>query len=353
MAPSRPVVSRSPAGRTLVMLLAAVALLTTMAVSLGMGSVSVPVSDVVEVVARRLRLGDFDVRLVDDQIVWQYRMPRVLGAAAIGAALAVCGAVLQSLTRNDLADPYLLGLANGAAVGAVTIIVLGVSFAGLIGSAAITAAAFAGSLGALALVLLLATGHSGRLDPTRTVLAGIAVGQVCAAYTAFLTIVAGDRDAARRVLDWTLGSVAGLRWGSATFLTVVAVVATLLVLTHASKLDAFAFGEVSATSLGVDVNRTRWVLLTGTALVTACLVAFAGAIGFVGLVIPHMVRLVTGPGHRMVLPMSALCGAILLVVADMVARSAVDGREIPIGVVTGVVGAPFFAFLLRRQRSAS
>ncbi|MDN5893701.1 MAG: iron ABC transporter permease, partial [Nocardioides sp.] len=244
--------------RVVALVVAALFLVWSMAFSLGLGSVSIPVTDVIEVVARRLRLGEFDVRLVDDQIIWQYRMPRVLGAAAIGAALAISGAVLQSLTRNDLADPYLLGISGGATVGAVTIIVLGVPLAGLVGSAAVTLAAFVGALAALALVLGLAAGRSGALNPSRTVLAGVAVGQICAAYTSFLVIVSGDRDAARRVLDWTLGSVAGLRWGSAGFLAVVAVVATLAILGFATRLDAFAFGEVAATSLGVDVTHTRW-----------------------------------------------------------------------------------------------
>ncbi|GAA1914877.1 iron chelate uptake ABC transporter family permease subunit [Nocardioides hwasunensis] len=321
-----------------------------MAVSLGVGAVSVPVPQVLEVVARRFHLGDFDVSLLNDQIVWQLRLPRVLGAASVGAGLALCGAVLQSLTRNDLADPYLLGISGGAAVGAVTVIVLGVPFAGLIGSAAVTAAGFVGALAALLAVLVLAAGRSGALPPTRTILAGVAVGQVCAAYTSFLVIMSGDSQAARRVLSWTLGSVAGLRWESAVFLAVVALVATVGIVALADQLDAFAFGEASARSLGVDVTRLRWLLLVGTALVTACLVAYAGLIGFVGLVVPHMVRLATGPGHRLLLPMCAVVGAITLVLADTVARSVVEGQEVPIGVVTGVVGAPFFAWLLRRGR---
>ena len=197
-------------------------------------------------------------------------------------------------------------------------------------------------------MLVLAAGPAGSLPPTRTILAGVAVGQVCAAYTAFLVIVSGDSEAARRVLSWTLGSVAGVRWESAVFLAVVALIATTGILTQADQLDAFAFGEVSARSLGVNVTRLRWILLIGTAFVTACLVAYAGLIGFVGLAIPHKVRLVTGPAHRLLLPMCTIVGAITLVLADTVARSIVDGQEIPIGVVTGVVGAPFFAWLLRR-----
>lgn len=328
--------------------LLALVLVMTMAVALGIGAVRIPVGTVVDVVLQRFGAGT-DVTVLGDQIVWQLRMPRVLGAAATGAGLALCGAVLQSLTRNDLADPYLLGISGGAAVGAVSVIVLGVSVAGLISATMITLGAFAGALLAMILVLALATGRSGALPPGRTVLAGVAIGQICAAYTSFVVIMSGDHDAARRVLSWTLGSLAGLRWHSSVFLCVATLLAGLLVMAFASDLDAFAFGESSAGSLGVSITVTRWTLLVGTALLTASLVAFTGAIGFVGLVVPHVVRLVWGPLHRRLLPLSALMGAILLVWADTIARSLVSGQEIPIGVVTAVVGAPVFAWFLRRE----
>lgn len=349
--PSRP--ARTRPGTGLVAGLAlTVALVATVVVAVGIGSVHVPAGDVVDVVLRRFGLPVDGVSLIDDRIVWQLRMPRVIGAAATGAGLALAGAVLQSLTRNDLADPYLLGISGGASVGAVTVIVLGVGVAGLAGGAALGLAAFVSALLALALVLGLATGRTGDLPPARTVLAGVAVGQLCAAYTSFAVMMSGDHDAARRVLAWTMGSLAGLRWHSATVLVVVALVALGAILLHAADLDAFAFGDSSAASLGVSIRRTRWVLLIGTALLTACLVAYTGAIGFVGLVVPHVVRLVCGPLHRRLLPLSALAGAVLMIWADTVARSLVDGQEIPIGVVTAVLGAPLFAYLLRRESRA-
>lgn len=340
--------SAGTAGAAAPFALLGVVLVVTMIVALGIGAVRIPVATVLDVVMQRFGTG-VDVSALDDQIVWQLRMPRVLGAAATGAGLALCGAVLQSLTRNDLADPYLLGISGGATVGAVSVIVLGVSLAGLVSAAMITLGAFAGALAAMALVLALATGRSGALPPGRTVLAGVAIGQICAAYTSFVVITSGDHDAARRVLSWTLGSLAGLRWHSSLFLCAAAFVAGVLIMAFTSDLDAFAFGESSAGSLGVSITATRWTLLIGTALLTASLVAFTGAIGFVGLVVPHVVRLVWGPLHRRLLPLSALLGAILLVWADTIARSLVSGQEIPIGVVTAVVGAPFFAWFLRRE----
>ncbi|AIY20227.2 iron chelate uptake ABC transporter family permease subunit [Pimelobacter simplex] len=330
----------------------AVVLVATVVVAVGIGSVHVPAGDVVDVVLRRLGVPVDGVTLIDDRIVWQLRMPRVVGAAATGAGLALAGAVLQSLTRNDLADPYLLGISGGASVGAVAVIVLGVGVGSLGGSAALGAAAFVTALVALLLVLALATGRSGDLPPARTVLAGVAVGQMCAAFTSFAVMMSGDHDAARRVLAWTMGSLAGVRWLGAGVLVVVALVALVGIVAHAADLDAFAFGDSSAASLGVSIRRTRWVLLVGTALLTACLVAYTGAIGFVGLVVPHVVRLVCGPLHRRLLPLSALAGAVLMIWADTLARSLIDGQEIPIGVVTAVLGAPLFAYLLRRESRA-
>lgn len=323
-------------------------LLVSAVLAVGIGSVHVPAGDVIDVVLHRFGFAT-DATVTDDRIVWQLRMPRVVGAAATGAGLALAGAVLQSLTRNDLADPYLLGISGGAAVGAVSVIVLGVGVAGLVGGAALGAGAFIGALVALTLVLALATGRTGDLPPARTVLAGVAVGQICAAYTSFVVMMAGDHDAARRVLAWTMGSLAGVRWPSAVVLLVVALVAMVAISAFAADLDAFAFGETSASSLGVSITRVRWVLMIGTALVTASLVAYTGAIGFVGLVVPHVVRLVCGPLHRRLLPLSALAGAVLMIWADTVARSLVDRQEIPIGVVTAVLGAPVFAYLLRRE----
>lgn len=326
-----------------------VALLVSVVLAVGIGSVHVPVADVLAVVLRRLGAGIDGVSVIDDRIVWQLRMPRIVGAAATGAGLAIAGAVLQSLTRNDLADPYLLGISGGATVGAVSVLVLGAGVAGMAGGAALSVGAFAGALLALALVLTLSTGRTGDLPPARTVLAGVAIGQICGAYTSFVVMMSGDHDAARRVLAWTMGSLAGVRWSSAMVLLVVALVALLVIIACAADLDAFAFGDSSASSLGVSIRRVRWLLMVGTALLTACLVAHTGAIGFVGLVVPHVVRLVGGPLHRRLLPLSALAGAILMIWADTVARSLVEGQEIPIGVVTAVIGAPVFAYLLRRE----
>ncbi|MFJ8478144.1 FecCD family ABC transporter permease [Kitasatospora sp. NPDC094011] len=344
-----------PAGgapTTAALAVGAALLLATVLLGLAVGSQPEPVRTVLDVVVRRLGLADPHVTLLDDQIVWQLRLPRVLGAAATGAGLAVCGAVLQTLTGNDLADPFLLGISEGAAAGAVTVIVLGVGVSGALSTGVVAAAAFAGALLSAVVVLVLAGARTRSLPSSRTVLAGVAVGQLCGAYTSFVVMVLGDRDAARGVMEWTLGSVAGVRWPTAVFLITVALVGVTVLASSARDLDAFAFGETAARSLGVHVDRTRWALIATAALVTACLVANTGVIGFLGLVVPHLVRLVCGPRHALLLPVSALVGASLLVGSDILARSVLPDREIPVGVITAGLGAPFFAWLLWRQGRA-
>jgi len=329
------------------------ALVASALVVLGVGAVHVPVHDVIRVVARRFRLiNGSDVTVLDDRIVWQLRAPRVIGAMAVGALLAMCGAVLQTLTGNELADPYLLGISSGASVGAVLVIVVGMS--GALGqSILMTVASFAGAVGALVIVLALATGRSGELPTNRTILAGVAVGQLCAAGVSMMIMVFAESNAVRSVLSWTLGSFTGLRWGSTVTLSVVTVPAFIAGMAVCHTLDAFAFGDVSAMSLGIPVNAVRWSIMVGTALLTALCVAFVGPIGFVGLIVPHIVRFWSGPRHARLLPASALVGALLMLWSDTAARCLRPDTEIPVGVVTAVIGAPVLVILLRRQASRS
>lgn len=280
---------------------------------------------------------------VQDAIVWQGRAPRVVGAAAVGAGLAVVGAVMQALTRNPLADPYLLGVSSGASVGAVLVLVVGLA-------AALPVAAFAGALAALVLTLALATRAGGDLSPVRTVLAGVAVAQAGSAIVSLVIFWSATGDSYRDVLSWLMGSLGGATWPEALLaLGATAVVGTFLA-AQGRTLDAFTFGDVSAASLGIAVTRARWVLLGASALLTALLVSVAGAIGFVGLVMPHAVRLLVGSRHHRLLPVSALAGAIFLLVADTAARSVFEPRELPVGILTALIGAPVFAVLLRRSR---
>ncbi|MFC4556150.1 putative F420-0 ABC transporter permease subunit [Georgenia faecalis] len=278
---------------------------------------------------------------IERAIVWDGRAPRVVGAAVVGAGLAVCGAVMQALTRNPLADPYLLGVSSGASVGAVAVLVLGVSVL-------LPVAAFVGALGALVLTLALATGRGGGLSPVRTVLAGVAVAQACSAAVSIVIFTSATGDSYREVLSWLLGSLGGTTWNETLLaLGALAVVGTFLV-AQGRALDAFTFGDVSAAALGVDVRRTRWLLLVAVALLAGVLVSISGSIGFVGLVLPHAVRLLVGARHHRLLPLAAIAGAVFLLLADTAARSVLAPQELPVGVLTAAIGAPVFAVLLRR-----
>jgi iron complex transport system permease protein len=312
----------------------------TLAVTFGPASIT-PV-EVWGSILHHLGVGDSSLSPLRDSIVWDLRLPRVLAAGAVGAGLALAGVVMQAITRNPLADPYLLGLSSGASLGAVAVLLLGSALL-------LPAAAFLGAMIALAATLLLA-GAFGRITPGRTVLAGIAVSALAGAITSLVIFWTVTGDTYREILGWLLGSLAGARWPAVGIACAAILVAGGPVMLSGRVLDAFAFGDTSAATLGINVPATRWIMLTAAALLTGAMVSVSGAIGFVGLVLPHAVRLLVGPRHRMLLPLSALVGASFLIWADTAARSLFDPRELPVGIVTAIIGAPVFAALLARRR---
>lgn len=282
---------------------------------------------------------------LQEAIVRDLRLPRILTAAAVGAGLALSGAVIQALTRNPLADPYLLGLSSGASLGAVTVLLLGAAVV-------LPVAAFAGAMLAMAATLALA-GALGSLTPTRTVLAGLAVSSLASAAASFVVFWTAQGDSYREVLGWLMGSVAGATWSSVWISLPVLAAVGLPLMFCGRLLDAFSFGDTAASALGVPVPAVRWTLLGATALLTGAMVSVSGSIGFVGLVLPHAVRMLAGASHRSLLPLSALAGALFLVLADTAARTVFDPREIPVGIVTALIGGPFFILLLLRRRSGA
>ena len=285
-----------------------------------------------------------DLPAVEAGIVWQYRMSRALMAASSGGGLALCGLVMQSLLRNSLADPYLLGISAGASTGAVSVMLLG------IGSGVLTtgAGAFIGACMAFLLIVVLSGGM--REKAARIVLAGIAGTQLFNALTSYIVSTSANAEQSRGVMFWLLGSLSGVRWADALLCFTVVVAGLLITICYARSLDTFNFGmDVSAT-LGTRVQRVRVILLLTTALITAVIVSAIGAVGFVGLVIPHITRMIAGHRHLLTVPLAFLGGGHFMILADLISRMLISHQVLPVGVVTALVGAPVFALILYRNR---
>jgi len=278
-----------------------------------------------------------------EAIVWDLRLPRVLEAMVVGVGLAVAGTTFQGLLRNPLADPYVLGTASGAALGAAIAVLIPVRVV-ILEFGLLQGLAFLGALASIAAVYRLAR-VGGGAPMTSLLLTGYALGSLLAAGLAMAMYLSGS--ALRQIFTYLLGSFESASWARLAGVLPIVLLASLLVLARARSLNGLLLGEDAAAHLGVDVRRERAILLALASLITAACVAVSGLIGFVGLVVPHVVRLVVGPNARVLLPLSALCGAVLLALADVVARSL---GEIPVGVVTALIGAPFFLFLLRRSQ---
>ncbi len=327
-------------------LLLAVALLAALTAAVAWGSTSIPPGEVWSVVWRRLT-GHAPRPGTNDLIVWQLRLPRALLAALVGAGLGLVGTAMQALVRNPLADPYFLGVSNGASLGAVAAIVLGLGTGGALGLG-LSGAAFAGALATFALVWAVAR-RGGGFAPLRLVLAGVAIGQFLSGFTSYLVLRAGDEQQTHSVLFWLMGSLSGASWPLLAAPAVAVPAVLLLLQGRARGLNALLMGDETAAGLGIDVVRLRRELFAVTSLLTGVLVAVSGAIAFVALMVPHVCRLVVGGDHRRLLPVSALFGALLLVVVDLVCRTAMDTQELPVGVVTSLIGAPALLYLLDRR----
>jgi len=278
-------------------------------------------------------------------IVLRVRLPRAALAALVGAGLGAAGGAFQGLLRNPLADPYILGVSGGAALGAVAALSLGLG-----SPLAVPAAAFLGAMGALGFVYVVARAHQG--SPHTLILSGVMVGSFCSALLLFL-LWTSPSDPMRTAIFWLAGDLSGASPGWLPAAGLWAGVAFLVLWLQAPALDLLTQGEETAADLGLDVGRARLLLLGAAGGLTAAAVALAGLVGFVGLVVPHAVRLVWGPGHRRLLPASALLGAAFLLSADAVARTVLAPAEIPVGVVTALVGAPFFLYLLRQKEGGA
>ncbi|WP_432104776.1 FecCD family ABC transporter permease [Streptomyces sp. bgisy091] len=322
-------------------------LVASVTAGLAMGSVHVPAGQVWGIVTHALGADwpESDWSRARETIVLDVRAPRVLLGAVTGAGLAVVGTALQALVRNPLAEPYLLGVSSGASLGAVSVIVFGVSF---LGPLSLSGAAFAGALGALVLVYATAR-TAGRITSTRLVLSGVAIAAVLTAVLDLLLLTTDRGNEARAVLAWTLGGLGGVDWGTLWLPAMAVLLGIGALLVQSRNLNLLLAGEEAASTMGLDVARFRARMFVLLSLITGVLVAAAGPIGFVGLMLPHMVRLFVGGDHRRVLPTAALAGGVFLVWADIAARTVAAPLEIPVGVLTALCGGPFFLWLMRRD----
>ncbi len=324
-----------------------VLLLLAMVAGIALGTVSISPADTVAILAHEyLRWPVAETWPSSaETIVVELRLPRVLTALVVGLGLSVAGVTFQGLLRNPLADPYVLGTASGAALGAAIGVLIPVQLA-ILGLGLVNLLAFVGALGAV-LVVYRVAGGGGRSTLTTLLLTGYAVGSLLAAGLTLAMYVSGAQ--LRQILLYLMGSLSGANWQSLFVGLPIILFGNVLIMARARSLDGLLLGDDTALHLGVDVRRERAVLLGLASLVTAAAVAMAGLIGFVGLVVPHVVRLLVGPSARLVLPLSAIFGGTFLIVADLVAR--IPG-ELPVGIVTALIGAPVFVLLLRRHRAA-
>lgn len=330
----------------------ALVLVVTMPLAVGLGPVAISYATVWKILGHHALGWPEEVTWsgAEDNIVWLVRAPRVLLGVIVGTALAVTGVALQAMVRNVLADPYLLGVTGGASTGAAASILFGVGVS--VGASSLTVSAFLGALLATgALFLIARTG--GQITSIRLLLAGVAIGYVLSATTSFLIFASDSPEGARAVLFWLLGSLSLARWSSVAVAGFVVLAVMAVLLLWGRRFDALAIGDDTARTLGTSPTRFRTQSLIVVSLCVGAVVAVSGGIGFVGLVVPHVARLFVGGEHRRVIPVAGLLGASFLVWADVFARVAFAPRELPLGIITAVVGAPFLLLLVRRVHTAN
>lgn len=332
---------------TLKYLVLLLSLVVALIAGVGIGSVALSPPDILSALGHRLLPGVIEPSgpAYVDTMIFDSRLPRVLLAAIVGAGLALVGMTMQAILKNPLADPYLLGVSSGASVGAVLSIVV---FTGLLGAVTTPVFAFLGALGSMILVYLVAR-SGGRVTTLRLILAGVAVSYVFSAVTSLIVMLSPSAQQARSVMHWLLGGLAGAQWDMIGPLVLLLAGALIWLLLSARRLNLMFAGDDAALTMGLDVPRFRIEMFLVSSLLTGVLVAASGPIGFVGLMVPHAVRILFGADHRRALPAAALVGAIFLILADILARTIASPLELPVGILTSLCGGPFFLWLIRRE----
>ncbi|MFA1821983.1 FecCD family ABC transporter permease [Virgibacillus oceani] len=330
-------------------ILLTVLLVFTILLGTSIGTVSVPFSSIIQIVISKLipGLSWGTVESMHDNIVWNIRLPRVLLSGFVGASLAIAGAAFQGLLRNPLADPYTLGVSSGASVGAVFTIFFGISLP-FLGSFTLPVFSIIASFLTIFIVLFFAQRIDRAMRVETIILTGVIFSSFLGALISLMIALTGEE--LRQIIGWLLGSVSMRGWDHIQIIMPFFLVGAILLIFHAKELNAMSFGEEQAQYLGVNVERKKMSILIAGSILTGAAVAVSGTIGFVGLVIPHFIRILWGPNHVHLLPLSALAGGSFLILADLVSRTIISPSELPIGVITALIGAPIFAVILTKNR---
>lgn len=313
-----------------------------------MGSVDISIKEVYEVILYKLfNIGDSSIGAgaVAD-VVWLIRMPRIVLAIAVGAGLSVVGIVMQAIVKNPLADPYILGVSSGASLGATLAVVLGIG--SVFGSNSLGIMGFIGAFGVSILVLMISN-IGGRSNSIKLLLAGMALSSVCSSFSSFLVYISDDSQKLKTITFWLMGSLAGAKWNEIVIILPVIILGTIFFVTQYRTLNLMLLGDEVSITLGTDLHKFRIIYLVITSLMIGLLVYVSGMIGFVGLIIPHIVRIIFGTDHKKIIPITALLGSIILIWADVISRSLINGTEIPIGIVISIIGAPLFVWLMIKK----
>lgn len=313
-----------------------------------MGSVDISIKEVYEVILYKLfNIGDSTIGTgaVAD-VVWLIRMPRIVLAIAVGAGLSVVGIVMQAIVKNPLADPYILGVSSGASLGATLAVVLGIG--SVFGSNSLGVMGFIGAFGVSILVLMISN-IGGRSNSIKLLLAGMALSSVCSSFSSFLVYISDDSQKLKTITFWLMGSLAGAKWNEIIIILPVIILGTIFFITQYRTLNLMLLGDEVSITLGTDLHKFRIIYLLITSLMIGLLVYVSGMIGFVGLIIPHVVRIIFGTDHKKIIPIAALVGSIILIWADVISRILIKGTEIPIGIVISIIGAPLFVWLMIKK----
>ncbi|HBI6881517.1 TPA: iron ABC transporter permease [Clostridium perfringens] len=322
--------------------------ISSIILGISFGAVDIPPYDVYRVFLYKvfgIKIGNLDEILNSTlfDIIWGVRMPRVLLGAFAGMALAMVGVIMQATIQNPLGDPYILGLSSGASLGATFSILIG--FSGVLSSFGAPLGAFLGALIASIFVYFLAR-IGGRITPFKMILAGMVISSICSSLTSLIIFLSKDNEGIRTVNFWMMGSLAGAQWSNIVLPIAISVIPLIYFFTQYRNLNLMVLGDETSITLGLNIEKHRKIYMILSSLITGVIVSVCGTIGFVGIMIPHIVRLIFGTDHKTLLPFSALVGAIFLIWADVIARCAITNMELPIGIITSVIGAPFLLWLM-------